>query len=407
VAKGQTILELENEKAVAPIPSSAAGRVASIRVKVGDKLSVGQVICTVSESGAPAAPGETTDADPTAKTPQAAPAAAGHPPAAPVPPGPGPVTADFSNASPVAPPSVRKLARDLGLDLTRVQGTASGGRITLEDVRAYIGRLQSLAFAPEGGAGAPAVAPGASKPPAERVDFSKWGPVTTKPLAPIRETIGRRMVENWNAIPHVTQFDEADISNVTALRKKHAGAYEARGVKLTLTPFVLKAIVAALKQHGMFNASLDEARKEIVFKNYYHLGLAVDTEQGLLVPVLRDVDTKSLLELSREVNAMADKARDRKVTLDEMKGGTFTLSNQGGIGGAHFTPIINKPEVAILGLGRGAMKPVIRDGRVEPRLMMPICLSYDHRIIDGGSAARFTVDLVRAIEEFKEEDVTI
>jgi pyruvate dehydrogenase E2 component (dihydrolipoamide acetyltransferase) len=203
------------------------------------------------------------------------------------------------------------------------------------------------------------------------------------------------------------QFDEADISNVTALRKKHAGAYEARGVKLTLTPFVLKAIVAALKQHGMFNASLDEARKEIVFKNYYHLGLAVDTEQGLLVPVLRDVDTKSLLELSREVNAMADKARDRKVTLDEMKGGTFTLSNQGGIGGAHFTPIINKPEVAILGLGRGAMKPVIRDGRVEPRLMMPICLSYDHRIIDGGSAARFSVDLVRAIEEFKEEDVTI
>jgi pyruvate dehydrogenase E2 component (dihydrolipoamide acetyltransferase) len=194
---------------------------------------------------------------------------------------------------------------------------------------------------------------------------------------------------------------------VLAFRKKYLAAYEKQGARLTLTPFVLKAVVAAFKKHPIFNSSLDEGAEEIVFKEYYHIGIAVDTEAGLMVPVIRDADKKSLLELSKELEELAKKARDRKISADELKGGTFTITNQGGIGGAHFTPIVNKPEVAILGLGKGAMKAVVRNNAIEPRMMMPIGLSYDHRVIDGGTAARFTVDLLQALEAFKEEDVKI
>jgi pyruvate dehydrogenase E2 component (dihydrolipoamide acetyltransferase) len=215
------------------------------------------------------------------------------------------------------------------------------------------------------------------------------------------------MTENWNAIPHVTQFDEADITGVLELRKKHVAAYEAKGARLTLTPIALKAIVAALKKHPIFNSSLDEATEEVVLKSYYHIGVAVDSEHGLIVPVIRDVDKKSLLELAKEVEAVAKKVRDRKVSPEELKGGTFTISNQGGIGGAHFTPIVNKPEVAILGLGRGAVKAVVKDKQIVPRTLLPIAISYDHRLIDGGTAARFTVDLIAALENFGEADVTL
>jgi pyruvate dehydrogenase E2 component (dihydrolipoamide acetyltransferase) len=215
------------------------------------------------------------------------------------------------------------------------------------------------------------------------------------------------MLENWNAIPHVTQFDEADITGLLALRKKYVEAYEKKGARLTVTSFVLKAVADTLKKHPIFNSSLDEATQEIVFKDYVHIGIAVDTEAGLIVPVIRDADKKNLVELSKELESVATKARDRKVTADELKGGTFTISNQGGIGGAHFTPIVNKPEVAILGLGRAVAKPVAREGKVEVRTLMPIGLSYDHRVIDGGSAARFTVDLIKAIENFDEKAVTI
>jgi len=239
------------------------------------------------------------------------------------------------------------------------------------------------------------------------IDFSQWGPVVKKSITPLRQVIARRMLENWNAIPHVTQFDNIDFTKLNELRKKYAAAYEAQGSKLTLTPLVLKGIVEALKKHPIFNSSLDEATNEIVIKEYYHLGIAVDTEQGLIVPVIRDVDKKSVLEIAKELEVLAAKARDRKVTGDELKGGTFTISNQGAIGGAHFTPIVNKPEVAILGLGRGALQPVVREGKVEIRLMTPIGLSYDHRVIDGGSAARFTVDLIAALQDFKEETVKI
>jgi pyruvate dehydrogenase E2 component (dihydrolipoamide acetyltransferase) len=307
--------------------------------------------------------------------------------------------------APAAAPSLRKLARDLGIDLAKVRGSARGGRIVLEDIRAYIQRLQRLAAQPI------TPAPGASTQPQkampEQIDFSKWGSVLKKPLSPLRQVIARRMLENWNAVPHVTQFDEADITELSGLRKKYAAAYEQKGARLTITSFVLKAVAAALKAHPIFNSSLDEVAQEIILKEYCHIGVAVDTDAGLIVPVIRDVNKKNLFELSRDLEEVAKKARDRKVSAEELKGGSFTISNQGGIGGAHFTPIVNKPEVAILGLGRSTMKPVIRSDKVEPRLMMPLGLSYDHRVIDGGEAARFIVDLVQAFENFKEEDVRL
>lgn len=275
----------------------------------------------------------------------------------------------------------------------------------MNDLRAYIQRLQAAAAKAKS---APASAPAAPiKPVAESIDFSKWGPVTKKPITTLRGVIARRMWENWNAIPHVTQFDDADFTKLNELRKKYAAAYEAKGTKLTLTPLVLKAVAATLRKHPIFNSSLDEAANEVVLKDYVHLGIAVDTEQGLIVPVIRDVDKKSVLELAKDLEVLAQKARDRKVSADELKGGTFTISNQGAIGGAHFTPIVNKPEVAILGLGRGAMKPVVRDGKIEARMMTPLGLSYDHRVIDGGSAARFIVDLVTALQDYNEDVVKV
>ena len=304
-------------------------------------------------------------------------------------------------AAPVASPSVRRIARELGIDLSKVRGSEAGGRIVLGDIRAYIARLQKATDKPKVAATAPA------KPAAESIDFSKWGPVTKKPLTQLRQVIARRLWESWNAIPHVTQFDDADFTRLNELRKKYAPAYEKKGAKLTLTPLVLKALVGTLKKHPIFNSSLDEVAQEVVFKEYFHIGIAVDTEQGLIVPVIRDADRKSVLDLAKELEQLAQKARDRKVTAEELKGGTFTITNQGAIGGAHFTPIINKPEVAILGLGRGAMKPVARDGKVEVRMMTPLGLSYDHRVIDGGEAARFMVDLVKAMEDFGEKAIKL
>jgi pyruvate dehydrogenase E2 component (dihydrolipoamide acetyltransferase) len=297
------------------------------------------------------------------------------------------------------------MARDLGIDLTRVRGSERGGRIVLPDVKAYIQRLQRAQVEPKSGVPAAPAAPAQPSQPAP--DFAKWGEIARKPFSPLRQVIARRMTENWNTIPHVTQFDEADVTSLMELRKKYADAYEKKGARLTLTSFALKIVVDTLKKHAAFNCSLDEAAQELILKEYFHIGVAVDTEAGLIVPVLRDVDKKNLVELSKELEEAARKARDRKLSAEELKGGTFTISNQGGIGGAHFTPIINKPEVAILGLGRGALKPVVRNKNVEPRLMLPIALSYDHRVIDGAAAARFTVDLVKAFQDFKEEDVKI
>jgi pyruvate dehydrogenase E2 component (dihydrolipoamide acetyltransferase) len=398
VKEGQTILELENEKAVAPIPASSSGKVTKLYVKEGDKISAGQSILALTDDGAAAL--ASAPAGPKAEA-RPSPALGAQPTAV--------ASVDVigepvQNENVAASPTVRKLGRELGIDLTRVRGTESGGRISVEDLRAYIQQLERLAFTPKGAAEAPAAIP---KPTAERIDFGKWGPYTRQPLSSLRKIISQRMRESWASVPRVTQFDEADITGIGTLRRKYAAKYEKKGGHLTLTPFLIKAVVVALKKHAIFNSSLDEATEEIVFKDYYHIGVAVDTEQGLLVPVIRDADKKDVLQISKELAELAEKARQRKVAADDLKGGTFTISNQGGIGGSFFTPIVNKPEVAILGVGRGALKPVVRGAKIEKRMVLPLGLSYDHRVIDGGTAARFIVEIVQALEQFKESGVKI
>jgi pyruvate dehydrogenase E2 component (dihydrolipoamide acetyltransferase) len=407
VKKGQNIIELETGKAVAPIPSPVAGTVASIRVKEGDKISVGAVLLSVDEAAGGTSTATAGAAAPAEKKQSAKPAARKQQPE------PEPESEDSDeavettdeqvvNENPVASPSLRKVARELALDLRKIRGSESGGRIVWEDVRNYIARLERLAASKKPGRpGAPSAAA------VEQVDFSQWGSVYKRPVTQLRKVIAQRMTESRQLIPEVTQFDEADVTALNDLRKKYAPAYEAKGARLTLTSFVLKAVASTLKKHPVFNTSFDEIANEIVFKEYFHLGLAVDTEAGLLVPVIRDADKKDLVQLSKDIADVAVKARDRKLGIDEMRGGTFTISNQGGIGGAHFTPIINRPEVAILGLGRSVLKPIVREGKIEARLMMPIAIAYDHRVIDGGAAARFTVDLVNAFQSFAEQDVKI
>ena len=403
IAKDQALIELENEKAVASIPSTGAGVVAKVHVKAGDRIGVGQKIVTLADGGAPVA-----TAAPAVVAPAPKPAAKKAAKPAPEPDDqddePGMDSADeIVNESPVASPSVRKAAREFGIDLRKVPGTESGGRISATDVRNYIQRLIKAAARPARATGEAAPA----RPAPVQIDFSQWGPVTKKPISQLRKVIARRMAESWNTVARVTQFDDIEFTRVGELRKKFAPGYEAKGVKLTLTPFILKAVAETLKKHPIFNSSLDEVAGEIIIKEYVHLGIAVDTDQGLMVPVIRDVDKKSMFDLAQELESLAAKARDRKISADEMKGGTFTISNQGAIGGAHFTPIVNVPEVAILGLGRGALKPVVRDGKIEARVLTPIALSYDHRVVDGGSAARFMVDLAKAFENFGEEALKI
>jgi pyruvate dehydrogenase E2 component (dihydrolipoamide acetyltransferase) len=394
IHKDQTILELENEKAVAPIPSPADGKVTKLHVKTGDEISVGQVLVTLTEDRATtSAPGKPAAAPPKEETPageQTERKAS--------------VAQEYryeskSGLAPPAAPSVRKLAGELGIDLTRVRGTERGGRITRNDLKDYIQRLQDLVFEQKG---AQARAPKEAPP---KTDFSKWGPITKKRLSPLRRTVTEKTTEAWTTIPHVTQFADADISALTELRKKYAPLYQGRGVRLTLTSFALKAVVAALKSLPVFNASLDEATQEIIYKEYYHLGVAVDTDAGLIVPVLRDVDLKSIYQLSLELAHITEKARQRKIGIEELQGGTFTLSNLGGIGGTHFTPLIYKPQVAVLGLGQGVLKPVVRNGGIEPRMILTLGLSYDHRLIDGADGARFALALVKALENPNEEDL--
>lgn len=399
---GQTLLELENEKAIAPVASPAAGTVAALRIKEGDKVSVGSVILTLE--GAAPAPA------PAAATPGPA-----RPAARPAPRAAEPLPEDDlddlppedpagEGPTPPASPYVRKLARDIGLRLSRVRATGSGGRVTLEDIARHLARLERGVAR----AGRHAEEPRGLVFEPVNLDFAQFGPVTSEPLSPLRKVISARMVENKVSLPHVTQFDEADLSRIESLRARHKEAYEKAGARLTPTVFILKALVVALKKHPRLNSSLNEVTETLFLKHYYHLGIAVDTEAGLIVPVLRDADRKSMRELAVELAALAARARDRKIGADELRGGSFTISNQGAIGGGHFTPIINKPEAAILGLGRTTPKPVVTaDGRIEARPMLPLAVSYDHRLIDGGTAARFTVDLVKALQEFPENEVQL
>jgi pyruvate dehydrogenase E2 component (dihydrolipoamide acetyltransferase) len=406
VKKDQPVIELESEKAVASIPSPAAGSITGLHVKEGDSIKVGQLIFSLSEGGDGAAVSAAKEpvidasvGDEEAEEAAPAPAETAYTPE----PEPPVDAAAGETGTPPASPSIRRMARDLGIDLTKVKGTERGGRIVLEDLRRYIQRLQQVAVQPK--VSAPAMPVTATSAP-EQLDFSRWGSVERKKMSTIRRTISTRMVVSWTTIPHITQFDEADITDIITLKKKYAATYEKKGAHLTLTAFALRAVAPLLKKHAIFNASIDELAAEIVYKAYVHVGIAVDTEQGLIVPVIRDVDRKTLFELAKELNELAGRTRQRKVSLDEMQGGSFTISNQGGIGSGHFTPIINKPESAILGMGRGTMKPIFPGAKMtEKRTMLPLSLSYDHRIIDGADAARFMVELVEAFQGFKDADV--
>jgi pyruvate dehydrogenase E2 component (dihydrolipoamide acetyltransferase) len=403
IQKDQTILELETDKATAPIPAPETGTVSKILVKEGATVSAGMAIIELEGGGASVSPQAPAQAAP---SPQAAPQVPSQTPQAPVEQSPAPQpTYTYTSTSgfePPASPSLRKTAHELGIDLGRVKGTAHGGRITTADVKAYIQFLQAKAFSDTGISAAPEAASQPQQKAASTLpDFSKWGDIERKPLSSLRKKIGQKMSESWTTVPHVTQFEEVDITDLMTLRKKHVPAFEKKEVKLTLTIFALKALIESLKTFPMFNSTFDEASGELIYKKYLNIGVAVDTENGLIVPVVKDVDKKSMLELCKDVTVLADKAKKRQIGLEDLQGGTFTLSNLGGLGVGPFTPIINTPEVAILALGAGKTKPVVMpDGKIQPRLLMPIGLSYDHRVIDGADGARFIKDLVGRFENF-------
>jgi pyruvate dehydrogenase E2 component (dihydrolipoamide acetyltransferase) len=413
VKKDQPFMELETQKAVGSIPSPESGTVTKIHVKEGMEVAVGQVLISIEVNGGAGAPA------PVASSAAGAPARAAPQRAQPAPAQSAPQDradeqlASYrfqsqSGAPPPAAPSVRKIAGELGIDLTRVKGSAAGGRIVLEDLRAYIERLQQLAF--QGKAPAAPESSGERRPraaPAEAVDFSKWGPVRREKLSPLRRTVSQRMVQSWTTVPKINQFDDADITALLALRKKYAASYEQKQTRLTLTAFIVKAVAGALKKHPRANASLDEATEELVYKDFCHIGIAVDTEGGLIVPVLRDADKQNLLELSAKINEITERTRARKIAIEELQGGSFTISNQGSIGGAHFTPIVYAPQVAILGVGQGGAKPVIVDGKIAVRTLLPLCLAYDHRVLDGADAVRFLKDVIHGLETFPEAEVKL
>ena len=406
IKKDQAFMELETQKAVGSIPSPSSGTVTKVHVKEGMEVSVGQVLISI-ESGSKAAASEASNSAPSSSSnrpqPNGAPAPRVQTAAEPASGQKRAETFHYQSSSgmpPPAPPSVRKIAQELGIDLTRVRGTEAGGRIRMADVRTYIQQLQELQQPQLSGQSAPAA-------PKEVIDFSKWGPVRREKLSPLRRTVSRRMLESWTTIPKINQFDEADITAILSLREKYTSAYEKSGARLTLTSFILLVLARALKKHPMANASLDETAGELILKEYCHIGIAVDTDAGLIVPVLRDVDKKSLLQLSRELQDLTRKTRERKIGLEELQGGTFTISNQGSIGGSHFTPIIHAPQVAILGVGQGQNKPVVLDGKIAVRNMLPLCLAYDHRVLDGANAVRFLKDVIVALQSFDEADAII
>ena len=413
----QSLITVESDKASMEIPSPAAGVVKELRVKVGDKVSEGSLVLLMEldGAGAPAAavaaapaPAAVTPA-PAAPAQTATPAAVTAPAAAPtsvVPAAPTapvvPVAASAAPGSlPHASPSVRKFARELGVDLTQLKGSGPKGRIQQSDVQAYV-----KGFIAQGGAASAAVAAGGGGDglnllPWPKVDFAKFGPVESKPLSRIKKLSGANLARNWVVIPHVTNNDEADITDLEAFRVALNQEQAKSGLKITMLAFLIKACVAALKKYPEMNSSLEG--DNLILKQYWHIGFAADTPNGLVVPVIRDADRKGVLELARETGALAAKAREGKLSPAEMQGGTFSISSLGGIGGTNFTPIINAPEVAILGVSRSAMKPVWNEDTqtFEPRLMLPLSLSYDHRVIDGAAGARFNAYLAQVLADFR------
>ncbi len=416
IKKDQPIMELETQKAVGSIPAPDSGTVTKIHVKEGMEVAVGQVLMSLAPAGGAIATGAPAARPAPSMPPKQARERTEPPSAQYVAPVAEQIPSDRfgdyryesrSGIAPPAAPSIRKIARELGIDLTRIRGSQAGGRIVLEDLRAYVQWLQQIAFQYGAAPAAPSQAPaGAAVRPVETVDFSKWGPVRREKMSALRRTVSQRMSQAW-AIPKINQFDDADITGLLALRKKYAAAYEKKQAHLTLTPFILTAVAKALRKYPRVNTSIDEAAHEIVFKDYCHIGVAVDTEAGLIVPVLRDVDKKTLVDLARELNELTVKTRQRKIAIEELQGATFTISNQGSIGGGYFTPIIYAPQAAILGVGQGGPKPVVSDGKVVIRTLMPLCLSYDHRVLDGGDAVRFLKEIVTGLESFPESEAKI
>ena len=388
-----TLVTLETDKATMDVPAPFSGVVKELKIKVGDKVSEGVLIALVEASGeaaASSAPAAAAMATP-APTPTPSKAAA-MPSAAPVAAQAAPAAVAVS-AAPTgkshASPSIRRFARELGVNLALVQGSGVKGRVIKEDVQNFV----KQALAQPRGAGGLQVA----EMPV--VDFSKFGEIEAKPLSRIKKLSGAYLHRNWVSIPHITQHDDADITEMEAWRKQLVTEYAAQGIKITPLAFLIKAVAEALQQYPEFNASLDAGGENLVLKKYFHIGVAVDTPDGLVVPVLRDVNKKGLAELAKELGEISTRAREKKISAAEMQGGCFTISSLGGIGGSYFTPIINAPEVAILGVSRASMKPVWKDDKFVPRLMLPLSLSYDHRVIDGAAGARFITYLGQVLSD--------
>jgi pyruvate dehydrogenase E2 component (dihydrolipoamide acetyltransferase) len=389
VQEDQPVLLVETEKAQVELPSPFGGKVAKVHVRAGERVKVGSVLFSFDAPGGAAAPTHATPA------PAARPSRAAAAPAA----APAPAAA----ASPAATPATRRLARELGVDLAGVTGSGPGGRITDEDVRGAAGKAPAAARPsdaprPEGPA-----EPGRPLDLARELPalprFEQWGPVEREPLRGIRRRSAEHLALAWSVIPHVTQHDEADITALETLRRRHQERVKGWGGELTLTVLLVKAAAIVLQAHPRFNASLDHQSGELVLKRYYHIGVAVDTEHGLVVPVVRDVDKKRVRELAIELPKLAARTREGKASLEDLRGGTFTVTNTGALGGTGATPIINYPEVAILGVGRAREMPVARDGQVVVRLILPLSLAFDHRVIDGMAAARFGSDFVRLLAD--------
>jgi pyruvate dehydrogenase E2 component (dihydrolipoamide acetyltransferase) len=407
VAAEDSLVTLESDKATMDVPSPAAGKVKDVRVKLGDKVSEGSLIVVLeSDSAGEAKPAAAGTAAPP-KPPPAPTAAAAPPPAAAPEPAPVPKPVSAPAAGPVdeegfkgayASPSVRKFARDLGVDLSRLAGTGPKNRILHEDVQNFV--KQAMSGAGPAAAGAGVTAGGAlNLLPWPKVDFAKFGPFETRPLSRIKKISGANLARNWVMIPHVTQFDEADITDLEAFRVALNKENEKTGIKLTMLAFLIKASVAALKKFPDVNASLDG--DNLIVKQYFHIGFAADTPNGLVVPVIKNADQKGVLSIAKEMGELSAKAREGKLGPADMQGGCFSISSLGGIGGTAFTPIINAPEVAILGVSKSQMKPVWDGKAFAPRLMVPLSFSYDHRVIDGAQAARFTAYLASLLGDMR------
>ena len=411
VRREQPVIELETDKATVEVPSSVEGVVTDVRVKSGDKVKVGAVIFTVSDNGAKAAPAPAAAAAPAAPAagvPPPAPAAPTPEPARPesradqkvVPmpqrPAPEPQAASPSPSGTPAPasPGVRRLAREIGVDVNTVMGSGAGGRISQEDVKEHARRILSSV-----GSSAAASLTAPARSGRQLPDFAKWGEVSREPWTNVRRVTAEHLSYAWSTIPHVTQFDKADVTALEELRKKFKEQVAKAGGNLTVTAMLVRVLATAVQKFPQFNASLDPERGEIVYKKYINIGVAVDTDRGLFVPVIRDANKKNITEIAVALQELAQKARDKKLTVDDMSGGGISISNLGGIGGTAFTPIVNWPEVAILGVSRGILEPVWQKDQFVPRQLLPLSLSYDHRVIDGADAMRFLRWVVDAIEQ--------